>query len=275
MKTVWHRTRHDAGVGGSDVLRSLLGERAFPFPKSLYAVRDTLAALTGHRKDAVIVDFFAGSGTTAHAAALLNANDYGNRRCILVTNNEVSEEVAAGLNAQNLFVGDDDYEAHGICRSVTIPRIRAAITGRDRDGSPIDGRYLNGKPYAEGFKENAAFFDLVYNDPDIVEVGAHFDLVAPLLWLAAGGLGAPPPRDFPGPWYLPGDAPYAVLFDEDHFKEFLLALCGREDVTHVWLVTDSEGAFARMSVRVPGNRQLGMLYRDYLRNFAVGVGGAR
>lgn len=92
-KSVWHRTAHDAGAYGSDLLGEIIGEgRKFPFPKSLYAVRDSLASIVRKNKDALIVDFFAGSGTTAHATALLNAEDGGRRRCILVTNNAVSDE---------------------------------------------------------------------------------------------------------------------------------------------------------------------------------------
>src|SRR5207244_8511245 len=66
MKMVWRRSRHDAGVGGTDVLRDLLGGRAFSFPKSVYAVYDCLASVLRGRKDALIMDFFAGSGTTLH-----------------------------------------------------------------------------------------------------------------------------------------------------------------------------------------------------------------
>ena len=92
IKTVWHRTAHDAGAGGTDVVSGLLNGRKFTFPKSVYAVRDTLAMLTQSNKDALVVDFFGGSGTTAHAAMMLNSEDGGSRRCILVTNNEVDVE---------------------------------------------------------------------------------------------------------------------------------------------------------------------------------------
>jgi adenine-specific DNA-methyltransferase len=91
IKTVWHRAAHDAGAYGSTLLRTILGEGAsFAFPKSLYAVRDSLKILLADKPDATVLDFFAGSGTTLHATALLNAEDGGRRRCILVTNNEVA-----------------------------------------------------------------------------------------------------------------------------------------------------------------------------------------
>jgi len=76
IKTVWHRTKHDAGAYGSDLLRTILGERgSFPFPKSLYAVSDALSSVVLENKSALILDFFAGSGTTLHATCFLNAAD--------------------------------------------------------------------------------------------------------------------------------------------------------------------------------------------------------
>jgi adenine-specific DNA-methyltransferase len=74
VKTVWWNSRHDAGTHGTTLLHHLLGKRnAFPFPKSLYAVRDALLTVIAQRPDALVLDFFAGSGTTAHAVALINA----------------------------------------------------------------------------------------------------------------------------------------------------------------------------------------------------------
>ena len=125
IKTVWHRTRHDAGAGGSDVLSAFLGGRFFAFPKSVYAVQDTLSAVVRSKPDALIVDFFAGSGTTLHATCLLNAADSGSRRCILVTNNEVDPETAASLNNVGLYRGDPEFESQGVFEKVCRPRCEA------------------------------------------------------------------------------------------------------------------------------------------------------
>lgn len=57
--------------------------------KSLYAVHDAIRFFVSKKPDAVVLDFFAGSGTTMHAVNLLNEEDGGQRRCILVTNNEI------------------------------------------------------------------------------------------------------------------------------------------------------------------------------------------
>jgi adenine-specific DNA-methyltransferase len=271
-KTVWYRGRHTAGgAGGTYLVSSLLGAKGrFPYPKSVYAVADALEIAIGHRKDAIVVDFFAGSGTTLNAVALLNSRDDGKRQCILITNNEVSEEESCTLHEQGHFRGDPEFEAAGIFESVTRPRVKAALTGVLPDGSPVDGDYLNGRACSEGFPENAAFFRLDYADPDTLALGYAFATIVPALWLAAGGKGDPSALCGPEPrMFLPQGAPFAVLLNEDALREFLARLGERPDVTHVWLVTDSEGAFARMREQVPGNRTVGMLYRDYLRNFRI------
>jgi len=91
IRTVWWRTSHDAGTHGTTLLSRLLGEsKPFSFPKSVYAVQDCLEAVVRNRKDALIVDFFAGSGTTLHSTCLLNAADDGHRRTILVTNPDLA-----------------------------------------------------------------------------------------------------------------------------------------------------------------------------------------
>jgi adenine-specific DNA-methyltransferase len=270
-KTVWRRARHDAGKWGSRSIRELLGSVSFDYAKSPYAVLDTLQTAIGSNRDALILDFFAGSGTTLQSTAMLNAIDDGKRRCILVTNNQVDEAMAAKLHSQGLYVGDDEYESHGICRAVTAPRIKAAFTGLNAKGESIQGSYINERDIAEGFDENVVFFDLAYLDPDAIEVGSHFKEIAPLLWLAAGGYGDPNSLHLSESWLLPDNSPFAVLLDEDRVRPFIKAITGRPDITHVWVVTDSEAAFARIKARMPEQLRVGMLYRDYLRNFQINV----
>jgi adenine-specific DNA-methyltransferase len=272
-KTMWHRGRHTAGgSGGTQILNAFLGERnLFPFPKSVYAVRDCLAVAVGDRKDALIVDFFAGSGTTLHAACLLNAEDGGRRRTILVTNNEVDEKRAAALNKAGLYLGDPEFEAHGIFEQVTRPRCEASITGRRHDGAPVPGKYISGRAYSDGFDESLLSFDVRYADPDSIDVGTGFEDIMPALWFAAGCYDDPMKIAHDDRWSISPSARFAVLLDEDHFRQFRWALAEHSEITHVWLVTDSEAAFARMRDGIGGSRQVGMLYRDYLRNFRVNV----
>jgi len=145
IKTVWHRGLHDAGVYGSSLLRTILGPNKFSFPKSIYATRDAIGAVVRDRPDALVMDFFAGSGTTLNAVNLLNAVDGGTRRCIIVTNNEVSSEEAEQLTARGYKPGDDEWEALGICRAVTWPRTKFTLLGRRDDDTPLSGEYLTGR----------------------------------------------------------------------------------------------------------------------------------
>lgn len=137
----WNIQSHDATQNGSILLNGIIGRR-FTFPKSLYAVHDALRFFVADKPDALIVDFFAGSGTTLHAVNLLNKEDNGNRRCIMVTNNEVSENEAAALSAKGLQPGDEEWDRWGIASYVTWPRTKCTIEGVDVNGTPLKGDYM-------------------------------------------------------------------------------------------------------------------------------------
>ncbi len=272
IRTVWWRTAHDAGTHGTTLISRMLGKRnPFPFPKSVYAVRDSLEAVVKNRPDALILDFFAGSGTTLHATCLLNAEDGGRRRCILVTNNEVDPKTTRRLNKQGFYRGDPEFEAEGIFEVATKPRVIATVTGKRPDGTPIPSgkkyEHLNGRPFVEGFEENVEFFRLDYLDGDDVELGRTFDAIHPLLWLAAGSRAPRPNSPGDGRFLITPECGYAVLLREEAFRDFEEALAGVEAITHIFLVTDSEEAYAEMRERVGAGRTTSMLYLDYLRNF--------
>lgn len=270
LKTVWHRTRHDAGVGGTDILRSLLGDtRVFDFPKSVYAVKDTLAALTRHNPDALILDFFAGSGTTLHATLLLNAEDGGSRRCILVTNNEVDDKIASSLIDRKVYPFDKKWEAEGIFEAVCRPRCTAAITGHRTDGTELEGSYLSGRPYAKGFDETVEFYRLTYLDPDQVDLGWQFEAILPALWMRAGAVGPRPEFEAKGQMVIPKGSNFGVLFAESAIRKFVASLEKRPEVTHVYLRTDSPESFAEMRALLRPGLDCSMLYRDYLRTFKI------
>ena len=84
MRSVWRDARYDASEYGTKLVEALLGSAGFTFPKSLYAVYDCIRLMTADDRDAVVLDFFAGTGTTAHAVWELNKDDGGARRTILV-----------------------------------------------------------------------------------------------------------------------------------------------------------------------------------------------
>jgi adenine-specific DNA-methyltransferase len=77
QKTVWTDQRYDANINGTQLVSGLVEGSPFTFPKSIWAVYDCVEAVTRDDKDAIILDFFAGSGTTGHATLLANAADRG------------------------------------------------------------------------------------------------------------------------------------------------------------------------------------------------------
>ena len=91
FRTVWTDKRYDSNEYGTKLINGLVEESGFTFPKSLWAVYDCVFAVTENDKECLVVDFFAGSGTTAHAVMQLNANDGGNRRFIMIQVPEVCD----------------------------------------------------------------------------------------------------------------------------------------------------------------------------------------
>src|SRR5665648_227854 len=140
--TIWNMQSHDAGSKGKNMLMSILPYCKFDFPKSVYAVRDCLKFIVANKPNALIVDFFAGSGTTMHAVNLLNAEDDGHRRCIMVTNNEVSGDEVKELTKQGYQPGDAKWEKLGLSRDVPWPRTLCSIEGHDVHHKPLTGHWL-------------------------------------------------------------------------------------------------------------------------------------
>jgi adenine-specific DNA-methyltransferase len=276
LKTVWKRSRHDAGAHGSDLVRELIGdEHPFPFPKSVYAVADAISPVLEEKKRALVIDFFAGSGTTLHALALLNAADGGARRCILITNNEVEADLAGSLMDGGSFPGDSTFEAHGICNAVTWPRCKNALTGKHTNGTAVTGTYLindkqgNAITMSSGFDENLEHFRLDFLDPDEVARGDAFKAIVPILWMVAGCRGEREESKGSTPWFIPKHSPFAVLIQEKQFRAFREKLAERKDIEWVFLITDSEENFGQMRRTLGRNYECVQLYKSYLENFRI------
>ena len=115
-RTWWDKPEYSARDNGTRTLTNLFGpKKVFDFPKAPEAVKDALIA-ANLKKNGIVLDFFAGSGTTAQATLELNAKDGGNRRFILCTNNE-----------------------NNICREVTYERIKRVI---DKEGYAASLKYF-------------------------------------------------------------------------------------------------------------------------------------
>lgn len=269
-KTIWNMASHNSQTNGSLLIKKVIGDNRFTFPKSLYAVQDTVRFFVANKPNALIVDFFAGSGTTLHAVNLLNAEDGGNRRCILVTNNEVSVDEAKALTKQGYHPGDEEWEKLGIARYVTWPRTVCSIEGHDVNGNPLKGNYLGSDiPMADGFKANAAYFKLGFLDKNSVALGRQFKEMLPTLWMKAGAHGACPSigEQTPDMLILPENK-FAVLVDEKAYMDFAEKLDEHPEIETVFIITDSESGYRDMISGLDVKESY-QLYRDYLDNFRI------
>lgn len=131
IKTHWIKKEYHAYHFGTKILDNILGEKKFNFPKSVHLIEDILKLIT-KKNNSIILDFFAGSGTTGHAVLNLNKKDGGNRKFILCTNNE-----------------------NEICEEVTYPRVKNVIIGYKNDKKEnIEGLGNNLKYFKTSFVAN-------------------------------------------------------------------------------------------------------------------------
>ena len=310
--TQWRIGSHDASTGGTNLLKSFFGTSRFTFPKSIYAVHDTIRFFLANKPNALVVDFFAGSGTTLHAVNLLNAVDDGNRRCILVTNNEVSVDEAKELTQKGLKPGDPQWDSLGIARHVTWPRTVASMTGRDIEGKPLEGYYgfesdcyevdesiavvskTTGKPtkatvyrkgkrqmypelceikMADGFKANAAFFKLSFLDKTSVALGRQFRELLPVLWMKGGAVGKCPALEN-------DDLPNMLILPQNKMGVLVDEIYYSEFDAELSQHPEIQTVFIvtdsetayRSMIRTYDGKNCYQLYRDYLDNFRINTG---
>ena len=235
-------------------------------------MEDALRFFVNDKPTAVVLDFFSGSGTTAHAVMRLNRQDGACRQCISVTNNEVASDEQAALRKQKLRPGDPEWEQYGICEYITKPRIEAAITGKTPTGDPIEGDYkfTDEFPMAEGFEENVEFFTLTYEAPVAVSHGLAFARIAPFLWIRAGSKGRRI-DSLPSSGWKVVDT-YGLLVDLDHAAEFCKAVEKQDGLRIAYIVTDDDRRFQSVARRLPVSVEPVRLYESYLTNFQFANG---
>lgn len=270
--SVWMRPSHNAETEGTNLLKNIFAdEKRFPYPKSLYAVRDCLKYYLDDKLNALVVDFFAGSGTTLHAINLMNNDDGGHRRCICATNNEVSEKEENEFISKGLRPYDEEWQKYGIANHVTWPRTVCSIEGHDVNGNPLNGEYLGSDAaYEDGFKANAVFCELTYESAWPIRLDNAFNAIAPILWMQAGCQG-PIIRKI-GKSYLTTDY-YGVLFDYGQASKFCEKVKNTPTIKTVFVVTDDQRRYSNMCKRLPGI-EVHRLYETFLRTFEIcGEGG--
>jgi len=116
VKTIWDDV--ETTTNGTQLLKKILGEAIFDNPKPVGLIKKIVDLSTDDSESAIILDFFAGSGTTGQAVLELNKEDNGSRQFILVTNNEITS-----LNPK------------GIAIDVTSKRLKRVMTGKCYDGT--------------------------------------------------------------------------------------------------------------------------------------------
>jgi len=145
-KTVWHDSKYSAKEYGTNMLSDIFGKTMFTFPKSLYAVIDCIK-IANCKNDDIVLDYFAGSGTTAHAVININREDSGNRKYILVEMGEYFD-------------------------TVTKPRIEKVMYSENwKDGKPISRK---GSSHAFKYLCLESYEDTLNN---IVLRGGQYDML--------------------------------------------------------------------------------------------------
>lgn len=250
IMTVWHRKLHDAGAYGSDLVSSIIGQsRAFSFPKSLYSTKDAIASIVRNNKNALILDFFAGSGTTLHAVNLLNAEDNGNRRCILVTNNEVAEADSKNLRENGFQPGDPEWEKLGICRAVTWPRTKYSVLGKREDGSDLSGEYFTNQTTTQ--EVSRSFYQLGFVEkPSELKVSAKKQIIS-LLRNSKGKSQLPQTLVKSESKFIISEKYSAsILFEVDAADDWLAALEDQDHITDFYIMEKSTAKFKSIKDKV-------------------------
>lgn len=196
--------------------------------------------------NAVILDFFGGSGSTAHAVAKMNEADGGSRQSITVTNNELSRDQRREAISVGARPGDPSWEALGVYEVATKPRIIAM---------------------AKELKANVVFFTLTYEAPRSVRHNRTFARIAPMLWMRSGSQGRII-KDLGTHGWDVAEA-YGVLEDLDHAGSFLAKIEEVESVRTVFIVTDDDSSFQMVCRDLPGRVLPIRLYESYLQNFQL------
>ncbi len=149
-ETIWFGKDVGTTREAAQELKNLFnGDITFDTPKPSRLIKQIIKL--NKNRNATILDFFAGSGTTGHAVLELNKEDAGNRQFVLCTNNELNglKKVlgAKGLNKKEI-------EEQGICRRITYPRIKKVIKGyKNTKGENVAGLGGNLKYYVCDFVE--------------------------------------------------------------------------------------------------------------------------
>lgn len=274
-KTVWVAPELDAGgVYGSSLVESVVNTK-FPYPKSLYTVLRTIEPVVLERPDALVIDFFAGSGTTMNALSLINSVHGGNRRSVLVTNNEVQPESRAmALIAKGYSRGTPEFESHGICQEITWPRCKGVVLGVSSEGKPLTDKYLTGQT-------TTIEKDRVVRPMEFANLEALSSSKKARKQLAVAlGLTQKRAENLAYHWYI-GDEPTAILFSKEYLDDFKTALMvDGQHIETIFIPFDENSTFkaaktfllstlGKIEEYVPGTRLMSEGFEENIQYFRL------
>ncbi len=245
-KTVWVNNEYNAESFGTKFIKGIIGKDKFSYPKSIYAVKDCLGMIVSGKPNAIVLDFFAGSGTTLNALNLMNAEDGGHRKCIMVTNNEVSEEVAKSLKKKGITPDSTDWDEYGIARNVTWTRSLNTILGKHENGTELEGEYFTSLVESKEKKRNVV--QISYINASELSLTQRKQFVS----LVAKGIIPQSLVKKDCAYIVSENAKHtaSILFDDSKYEEWLTELEEKEHITDFYVLTSNNLLFSDIKKRI-------------------------
>jgi len=229
-KTVWTGKRYSANSWGSRFLNEILQSNHFGFPKSIYTIIDCVDAALNNESSGIVLDYFAGSGTTGHAIINLNRENGGQRKYILVEMGKHFDTVI--LPRLKKVVYSPDWKegkpvAHGNGVSHLIKVMGLESYEDTLDGLVLqptkDNLFTNSPDLAEDYRLRYALDAETHDSPCLL--GSHFtDPFTYTLSVVRNGIPQETPADLPETFnYLLG-----LYVESRYHRDGVLAITGKD-----------------------------------------------
>jgi adenine-specific DNA-methyltransferase len=265
--TQWDNESHNAQTNGTGLLVGLIPRRKFPFSKSLHAVEDTLRLVVGGKGDAVIVDFFAGSGTTLHAVMRLNKQDNGRgapsssptTRSAPTSRRRSATRACAPVTRSG--------KSSASATSSPSPASRLPSPARRPTASP--SRATTSSPTSSPWPTASRRTPSSSPSPTRRRSASPPTASSPR---SPRSSGCAPAREAAASTTSRGwdvADTYGVLADLDKASDFFDATTRVEGVEVVYIVTDEDRLFESLAQQLPDCIEPVRLYESYLRNFEI------
>ena len=187
---------------------------------------------------------------------------FGNRQCVVVTNNEVSEDDRKKLLRAGKLEGDSEWDAQGICRAVTWPRCKNSILGKRDDKTAIPDDYGTGK--YEDQEVPRAVVQLGFGEGATLDLAGRKDVARLIDGLTLGAVSAS------APWHLEEGGKASILWDISKGDEWIEALTEASEVEFLYVVTRQKAAFKQLAAEIKEALPPLMIEREITRKMAAG-----